>query len=105
MAESIVIRGKDYELGIPLKKLVIKKLKSELCVVCFNKADKTIRVMLCTLLDTFLPPLESMGTPSAATATRKANNPYLVTVWDVEKQAWRSFNLETFTRLSVINPV
>lgn len=99
----IVIKGKDYELGSKLKRLLTNTLRNELCEVRFIKAEKTIRVMLCTLLDTFLPPPESMGCPSPATAARKANNPYLITVWDVEKQAWRSFNLDTFIRLSVIN--
>jgi hypothetical protein len=96
-----VIRGKDYGLCPKLKTMVLKRLHHDLCEVRFVKADDTIRIMLCTLLPTFMPDEDYDGI-SYETMKKRENNPYLVTVWDVEKMAFRSFTLERFLRLTVI---
>lgn len=66
---------------------IVKLLKDEIVEVVFKKADKTEREMLCTLSNHFLPE----GTTST---TDKVINPDVVTVWDLEKEAWRSFRLD-----------
>jgi len=55
----------------------------------FTKADGTQRVMNCTLDADLLPALEE-----TKETTRKENINVLC-VWDLDKQAWRSFKLET----------
>ena len=94
----------DYDLGTKFKKLVTGTLATELCKVRFIKADGTTRDMLCTLLETFMPlPEATTSTGSVhAALVRKQNNPYLVTVWDVEKMDWRAFSLDRFVALRVI---
>lgn len=99
---ATVIRAKEYDLGIPLKKLVQRNLKNELCEVRFIKADGSKRIMYCTLLETFLPDEDYSG-PSYETMLKRQNNPFLITVWDIEKMEWRSFTLDRFLRLTVIN--
>ena len=98
---ATVIKGSDYELGNKLKRVVQKLLHNELCEVRFIKADESKRIMVCSLLPTFLPPEDYDG-PSYETMVKKINNPYLITVWDIENAGWRSFTLERFLRLTVI---
>lgn len=74
------------------KDAVVKMLKESVCTVKFTKKDGTERVMKATLKDDVVKPLmEANGT---STSSRKPN-PSQVCVIDVEKNAWRSFNIET----------
>ena len=74
------------------KDAVVKMLKESVCTVKFTKKDGTERVMKATLKDDVVKPLmEANGT---STSSRKSN-PNQVCVIDVEKNAWRSFNIET----------
>lgn len=71
---------------------VIKMLKESVCTVKFTKKDGTERVMKATLKDDVVKPLmEAAGT---STSSRKSN-PNQVCVVDTEKNAWRSFNLDS----------
>jgi len=62
-------------------KELVEQLKIREVVVKFVKADKSLRTMRCTLQEEYLP--ETKGN------SRKC--PDLVTVFDTEKKAWRSF--------------
>lgn len=95
-----LLRGSEHELGDELKSLVLRYLRNELCEVTFVKADNTKRIMLCTLMVTFLPELD--GGSSTAAIAKRENNPWLITAWDVEKEEWRSFSLERLLRVSYI---
>jgi hypothetical protein len=97
----MIIKGKEHALGARLKRLVLNALHRELCQVRFIKADGTKRVMLCSLMPTFLPD-ETYSGPSYETMVKRMNNPYLITVWDVEKMEWRAFTLERFLRLTTL---
>ena len=101
MAAKLVIKGSAYPLGKRLKNAVNAALHSELCEVRFIKADGTKRVMLCTLMDTFMPDEDYTG-PSYETLIKRHNNPYTITVWDAEINEWRAFTLERFLRLTTI---
>jgi hypothetical protein len=57
--------------------------------VTFTKADGTTRQMLCTLREEFLPEVN----PDNA-SSRKENDD-VVNVWDVEKDGWRSFRIDS----------
>lgn len=68
---------------------VIAKLKDKVCTVTFTKRDGTKRVMKATLMENVVEPLRSAS-----------NNPRIpnlnqVCCIDTEKDAWRSFNLDT----------
>jgi hypothetical protein len=52
--------------------------------VQFVKADGSVRIMQATLQEQLVP-------ASDHTTSRTALDPHLFKVWDMEKQAWRSF--------------
>ena len=56
-------------------------LKDNIMEVTFTKKDGSERVMICTLIEEYLPSTSGSSTDYAG----------LVTVYDLEKQSWRSF--------------
>ena len=70
--------------------ITAKELKSGIYTVEFNKVDGTPRSMRCTLLEQYLPEKAEFE------STRKVNDEVLA-VWDLDKQSWRSFRLDTVT--------
>lgn len=69
-----------------------RDFRKRIALVKFEKADGTIREMRCTLKEEFLPPKKDEYSP------RKENDTVLA-VWDLEKNAWRSFNLDAILSL------
>lgn len=69
-------------------------LHASVCKVTFTKVDGTERVMRATLKEESLPQREG----TATTTTHRSEN--LVTVWDVDKNDWRSFRLDKVTNWS-----
>ena len=63
-------------------------------VVTFVKKDGEKRVMRCTLQPSVVPVVES-------TATRKTNDDVLA-VWDLEKNAWRSFRIDSIENVEYV---
>ena len=59
--------------------------KSE-AVIVFEKKDGTIREMRCTLKPEYLPPLKG---------SNSARSMEVLPVWDLDKNAWRSFRLDS----------
>lgn len=84
-------RKKEY---IMKRDQIVKKLKTGEVIVTFTKKDGTERVMKCTLKEDLVPSseLESKG--------RKPNLEIL-SVWDLEKDAWRSFRLDSIKTVEV----
>ena len=63
-------------------------LESTKATVVFQKVDGTLREMHCTLKPEYLPPLEG-GHVS------KPLNDEVLAVWDLDKNGWRSFRLDS----------
>lgn len=63
-------------------------LQSSKATVVFQKTDGTFREMNCTLKEEFLPPFDK-------NAVGKATNEEVLAVWDLDKNAWRSFRLDS----------
>ena len=61
--------------------------------VTFRKQNGDERVMKCTLNEDIVPPFEVKG-------TKKKNNE-VVSVWDIEKSAWRSFRIDSVKSLAM----
>ena len=80
----------------------VKQLREDLHVrvasVTFTKQDGTERKMLCTLKPDMLPKVEL----NESKKERKVNAPLLVVAYDLEKQAWRSFNYDTVTNVEFV---
>ena len=76
-------------------------------VVTFTKKDGTVREMKCTLSESLIPPalVVELG-EGTEPKKKKAENPDVRTVYDLDKLQWRSFRYDSvksyhFTPLSV----
>jgi hypothetical protein len=72
------------------------QLQSEILEVTFTKVNGDKRVMNCTLMEGVLP---------SNTAEKKADkkiNEDILSVWDVDANGWRSFRMNTVTRVRQI---
>lgn len=76
-----------------------EKLRENILSVVFVKKDGTERKMKCTLRGDMIPaPRET--TESAQKRTRSEEN---LAVWDLEKEAWRSFRYDSIIGFSEVN--
>ena len=73
-------------------------LKSDVANVTFTKSDGSERVMKCTLIDEYIPSTEL---DLSRTSTRKVNEAVLP-VWDIDKNAWRSFRIDSVKAIQVV---
>lgn len=67
--------------------------------VTFQKNDGTLREMQCTLMEEYIPASKSFD--DSAKLPRKQNDDILA-VWDLEKNNWRSFRLDSITKIDYI---
>lgn len=67
-----------------------KALKLNTLNIKFKKTDGTIRSMVCTLQEKLLPIPE----PNKVTQ-KKPSNENVLPVWDLEKEAFRSFRVDS----------
>jgi hypothetical protein len=65
-------------------------LKTDLVTVVFTKSNGTKREMHCTMLPEYLP---AMNEPNPN--IKYGPSPTVVTVWDLEQNAWRSFKFDS----------
>lgn len=61
------------------------------CEVIFRKNDGSEREMVCTLKQEYLP----LPDESKKTKVKKADNPGVITVWEVDIGEWRSFRVDS----------
>jgi len=62
---------------------MLNELSNNVCEVIFEKANKEIRTLLCTRIESFIE-YESKG-------TNRQDPPDVVTVWDIENEGFRRF--------------
>jgi hypothetical protein len=74
------------------KEELVGLLKEGTVNVKFKKKDQSIRKMLCTLSSDYLPKTDPSEIKEKK--TKKVNEDTLP-VWDLEKEAWRSFRLDS----------
>lgn len=75
------------------KEELIKLLKEKVVTVKFKKKDESIRKMVCTLSEEYLPEPEPLI--EGEVKRTKKENPNTLPVWDLEKLAWRSFRVDS----------
>jgi len=75
---------------------LVEKLQNKVVSVTFTKADGSDRTMLCTKMISKIPTEFHPKTDREVNPKLDENgNPIIsenITVWDVEKEGWRSFN-------------
>ena len=77
-------------------KSLLENLQEHICIVSFTKINGEMRKMRCTLRNDILPKVE----PKENAKSRKVNESVL-SVWDVEKNDWRAFRLDSVTSVTV----
>ena len=82
-----------YYSDMITKDELTKLLKERVVTVKFKKKDDSIRKMICTLSEEYLPEPE----PQAEGEVKKVkkDNANTLPVWDLEKLAWRSFRVDS----------
>jgi hypothetical protein len=83
----------DWDDNQQFKHWLTEELRNNIVTVVFTKKDGTERVMKCTLKSDVVVPYEQK------TERKKVQNEEIVSVWDVEKNAWRSFNITTISEV------
>jgi len=82
---------------ITTKKELKDLLKKKIINITFTKIDKTERKMICTLRDDILPVVGAQELKRI-----KKDNENVLAVWDLEKEAFRSFRLDSLTDYSIV---
>ena len=81
------------------REALVKSLQKNVMSVVFTKVNGEERTMRCTLSQYIVP--EITWREEIDTSKRKVNED-VVAVWDIDKDAWRSFRLDSITDLKVI---
>jgi WYL_2, Sm-like SH3 beta-barrel fold len=74
----------------------VNLLKDNILKVTFMKVNGELRVMRCTLKKDLLPPL-----PPGYVPKDKVPNPNIVAAWDLDKNEWRSFKVDSVKNYEV----
>ena len=73
---------------------IMNMLKNNIVNVKFTKTDGSERVMKCTLMEEFIKPHDKK------TDREKKVNEDIFSVWDVEKEGWRSFRYDSIISIN-----
>jgi len=79
------------------KEELIETLKTNVCEVTFTKVNGEVRTMPCTLKEDIVPAYERKTPVKEATDKEKAT----LSVWCTDKQAWRSFRVDSVTEVKI----
>jgi hypothetical protein len=71
-------------------------LTKYVCNVAFEKIDGTMRQMRCTLIPTYI-----LNEQKETHVPRKQSDEVLA-VWDLDKNAWRSFRIDSVLNYSIM---
>lgn len=83
------------KLGTEEGKVFVKNvLQKGVAQITFIKVDGTERLMKCTLSEKVIPKATEEKTST------KTPNPNIISVWDVEKEGWRSFRWDSIKAFS-----
>ena len=77
---------------------MVASLKENTCRVIFKKVDGSIRQMTCTLQTDQLPLTEERR---ASESISRTVSPEVIPVWDLGKEAWRSFRVASIIDFEV----
>ncbi len=78
------------------KESIRSLLQHNVLKVEFTKTDGSVREMVCTLQESFVWPYEKK------TDKVKPENNDVIAVWELDKQAWRSFRIDSIISATVV---
>ena len=88
----------DYTLE-ENQNLLKERLRNGTVLVSFTKKDGERRDLLCTLQESQLPKRPEAETTEPEKATTRTTPTTSLAVYDVEKQAWRSFRWDSIVEV------
>ena len=74
---------------------IVNLLKNGMATVIFTKVDGSVRTMNCTLNSRYMPGI----IPESAETNTKTKSNSSVAVWDTDKNAWRSFRVDSVQKI------
>ena len=77
---------------------LVEGLRKDVLTINFTKVNGEERVMNCTLNETLLP--EAITSDS-----EKKENLDVIAVWDTDKDAWRSFRVDSIKEFKIVEGV
>jgi hypothetical protein len=80
------------------RETLVNGLKKDVLTINFTKVNGEERVMNCTLNETLLP--EAITSDS-----EKKENLDVIAVWDTDKDAWRSFRVDSVNSIKIVEGV
>ena len=80
-------------MGLYTRDALLKDLRVNVVEVLFTKVDGQARRMRCTLREELLPP--TYLTEKSKENEFHRENPNVIAAWDIEKQGWRSFRIDS----------
>ena len=86
------------------RKEIIDTLQAMSCVVSFIKVNGERRDMECTLDPSYLPDEVQPSLPFDESAEIKKVNENIVPAWDTNKNAWRSFRVNSVIKITTTVP-
>ena len=75
---------------------MLVRLKDQSQLVTFTKADGTTREMRCTLEESVLSKLDDFSVTTLSIPVKP--NMDTIRVWDLDKESWRSFRVDSVTQ-------
>lgn len=81
----------DHQVG---RKWLIDLLKTQPVTVVFEKSNGEHREMNCTLEESIVVPYVKK------TDKEKKHDPEVLPVWDIDKNAWRSFRYDSIIKIN-----
>ena len=74
------------------KNEIVEQLKNRIVTVKFKKTNGDERTMKCTLMNSHIPQTYNVN---ERVEKERSDNPDVVAAWDVEKNGWRSFRIDS----------
>lgn len=78
------------------KQSVAELARENVIRVTFTKSDGTERIMVCSLMDQYLPPMME----DAEVITK--DNPNVLAVMDLQARSWRSFRINSIIKVETM---
>ena len=76
---------------------IVQALKLNVCEVTFTKVNGEVRVMPCTLREDVIPP--PPADVASKSTVKRHENQNVISVWCTDQQAWRSFRVDSVTKI------
>lgn len=87
---EVAVRSPTFHVQLVTRDELMKELSTKIADITFEKVDGTMRTLKATLIPRYLPPIVEEDDKKV-----RAINQDIVTVWDIEKNDWRSMRAKS----------